>query len=168
MRNMLATIFISAALALSGAQEPAPSREWVRQYCATACVAQTAAAVAGTGESVRSNDVTRTTLTVGTNTFTVVVEDATVPALRATDCNAAAAAGGITNGMLFVWRDEATNYANGAIAIVPSRTNLVCGLYRSATEADAVYMRSTDGGEFAVWFTFLQPSVAETVAGGAR
>ena len=168
MRNMLATIFISAALALSGAQEPAPSREWVRQYCATACVAQTAAAVASTAHAVSSNGVNVTTLQVGTNILTMTYEDATVPALRATDCNAAAAAGGITNGMLFVWRDEATNYANGAIAIVPSRTNLVCGAFTSHDSTNVVYMTDGSGGAFAVWFTFLQPSVAEKITGGAR
>lgn len=167
MRNTLAGLFSLAAMTtLAAVQEPAPTREWVRQYCATACVARTAAAIASTTPVESSNGVKRLSIADGTNTFNLVWEDATVHALRASACNPVAVSGGFTNGMLFVWREAVTGYVNHATTIYATKTGLHSGAFASVTGDDRItHMRSGSGGDFTVFSVLLQPSIAREIIG---
>lgn len=121
------------------------SQEWVRQYVSNVVSVATSS----------SGGVTTYTSGSGTNRISLMIEDATVYALRVTNATASAVSTGVTNGMYLVWNDAIHSYTNGAQTVTATTSNLVWGTVQSS------------GDSFTNWFdvvgTLLQPSVADTV-----
>jgi hypothetical protein len=109
MKRILAIIVACGIAAATHGASPAATQEWVKQYIATNGVSITTNA---TGDNVYST-------TVGTNTLSIVVYPAAIPALFTYDC-----AEGIpyTNGMTFAYVPQYAAYAN-----VPAGLTIAAG-----------------------------------------
>lgn len=91
----------------------------------------------------------------GANRITLIVEEANVYALLATNATETAVDAGVTNGMYFVWDEPTHSYTNHAQMIYATRTNLIWNTVRSNGDSFP--------GLFDVLGAKLQPSVAREV-----
>lgn len=116
--NVLATMLSAAAMAV---QEPAPSRQWVRDYVRTNAMPS-----ATYTRSVKDGVVT-VTGTLGGESVTITGQIHDRLALVATNALEAAVAAGITNGMRFAW-DGSGSFTN-APAAKSIRVSTSCFLF---------------------------------------
>lgn len=146
-----------AALAAPRAFGIAASQAWVEAYVSNYVAGSAAEVLAGTKTEADGGVVT---ITAG-NGAVLTMEQALDAALVATNCTAAAAARGVTNGCLFVWNGAGAYIGpNGTVTATP--TNLVFAGVSSAY---------TNGVErFAGWFdaygALVQPSTSLAVTNG--
>lgn len=148
--------FLCAAMCAARCFGIAASQAWVTNYVAKAISGSKAEVLANTDVS-DTNGVVR--IVAGDVAF--AFEEATDAALLATNCTAAAAAKGITNGCAFVW-NGAGAYVNPRGMITATATNLVFSGVASVSD---------NGVErFSGWFdaigVLIQPHTSHSITNG--
>lgn len=124
MRRMIAAALFGAALLSAGAEDvKIATRDWVTNYVAQA-ISSSRSELEATATVTATGGVTVIEVGDGQNVMRLMYEDSTDAALRATNCTAAAATAGVTNGCTFVW-NGAGAYINPAGAVTATPSNLV-------------------------------------------
>lgn len=156
MRKLAIVLTAKLCLASHLAFGIAASQAWVTNYVAQA-ISGSKAEVLANVDVVDTNGIVR----IVSGDVTLTYEKATDAAMLATNCTAAAAAQGITNGCLFVWNGTGA-YVNPRGVVSCTATNLVFS---------GVSSIATNGVErFAGWFdaagVLIQPDTSFAITNG--
>ena len=158
MKRML--VLYVAVCATANTFGIAASQAWVSNYVERA-ISSSAAKLHATATVTATNGASEIRLVDATRCVRLVIEDSTDAALFATNCTAAAAAHGVTNGCVFVW-NGAGAYVNPAGAISCTATNFVWE-GAGSVQADGL---DRFAGWFDVYGALIQPDTSFAVTNG--
>lgn len=161
---LFASIFASPLNAFSGsAYEPAPSREWVRQYVSNA-LSNSVSEVANNAQSFTSNGVTSITAGIGEYTISATYEFPNVQCVTASNCTERSEAFGITNGVKWV-RNGLSRYSGKSVQdIIVERERFMCGVFATVMKSlDSFYEGSNK--VFDVVLSYVTESESKKIKG---